>query len=134
MDVPQEQAVIGRDNLGRFTPGTIANPGGRPKDSVSLVQKLRNYLAEHPEEANKVIESLVKQGKLGNIIATKEMLDRIDGKVPETRRIEAGELPIRIVFIPATRITDDTHLDAILGAVDGEARELLGDGAQGQDA
>lgn len=87
----------------QWKPGESGNPSGRPKESVSLVTKLRQYLTTHPTEANQVIESMVKQGKLGNMIATKEMLDRIDGKVAETHRIE-GELPIRLVFVPAQEL------------------------------
>lgn len=103
---PQQQAVL-RDTQGKFMPGVSGNPGGTPKGTFSLQAKLRRYLEEHPSEADDIIKAMAKQGKLGNMVATKEMMDRIDGKVPETHRIE-GELPIRLVFMPAIGIIGKT--------------------------
>lgn len=101
---PQLQDVC-RDAKGRFVPGQSGNPGGKRPGTVSLVAKLRQYLVEHPEEVKAIIEAMAKQGKLGNMMATKEMLDRIDGKVAETHRLE-GELPIKLVFVPAQELLD----------------------------
>ena len=67
---------------------------------VGLTGRLRKYLADNPMEAEAIVLALIRQGKLGNIQAVKELLDRIDGKVVETHRIE-GELPIKLVFGPA---------------------------------
>ena len=93
-----------RDKSGHFLPGQSGNPRawgcGRKPGAVSLVTLLRNYLNKHPDEARAIVESLVKEGKLGNVVATKEIFERIDGKVVETHKIE-GELPIRLVFVPA---------------------------------
>ncbi len=94
-----------RDEQGKFLPGHTGNPEGRPQGSISLVSKLRQYLIDHPSEANKVIEAMVKQGKFGNMIATKEMFDRIDGKVIE-RHILEGTLPVTLVFKPAGEVIE----------------------------
>ena len=107
-DEPKNKDIF-RDDKGRYIQGHSGNPyanGGRPKGSVSLQQKLRDYLTAHPEEAQAVIASLIKQGKIGNMIATRELFDRVDGKVAETHKIE-GELPIKLVFVPAASVLNE---------------------------
>ncbi len=101
MDVTKQDIL--RDERGHYLPGCSGNPegGGRPVGSISLVTQLRQYLTAHPDEAYKVIEGLVKQGKLGNILATKEMFERIDGKVPERHRIDF-ENQVKIIFVPSS--------------------------------
>ena len=58
-----------------------------------MVDKLRQYLESHPEDADKLISSLIHQGTTGNMTATKEILDRIDGKVTDKLEVK-GELLI----------------------------------------
>ena len=99
IDNPHQQDIH-RDSKGRFIPGQSGNPGGTPVGTVSLVALLRKQLAEHPEDAKDIVKSLVAMGKTRELGAIKEMLDRIDGKVVETHKIE-GELPIKLVFVPA---------------------------------
>ena len=99
----------------QWKPGQTGNPGGRPRGALSLVDTLKQYLNDHPQERVNIIESLIKQAKLGNNQSIKEILDRIDGKVAETHRIE-GELPIKIVFVPANSL--ETHQDTNQGALD----------------
>ena len=93
-----------RDKKGHYLPGQSGNPMawgcGRKPGAISLVNRLRNYLNAHPEEAEAIIVGLIKEGKLGNVVATREIFERIDGKVVETHKIE-GELPIRLIFVPA---------------------------------
>ena len=113
--------IIQRDDKGHFLPGTTANPNGRPPDSVSLVTILKRRLRERPEDADAIINSLIQMGKTRELGAIKELLDRIDGKVAETHRIE-GELPIKLIFIPAG------EMNALQGQPE---RPRL---AQGQDA
>lgn len=89
----------------RWKPRESGNLEGRPVGSVSLVERLKAYLRRHPEEADKIVARLVTEGKMGNIIATKEMLDRIDGKVAERHKIE-GELPVKLLFVPAQEVLE----------------------------
>ena len=93
---------IPRDAKGRWLPGQSAHPG-QPKGTVSLVALLRKQLAEHPEDAKDIIKALVTLGKGYEIKAIREIMDRIDGKVVETHKIE-GELPIKLVFVPAKEL------------------------------
>ena len=101
----------------RFKKGQSGNPSGRPKGAVSLVTSLREYLNKHPEEKRDLIKALIKQGKLGNVVATKEILDRVDGKVKEVHEIE-GELPIKLIFVPAKVIGSSAEF------IEGEATEI----------
>ena len=84
-----------RDWRGRFLPGHGGDYGG-----ISLVGMLKEHLFEHPEEAESVVKALIAMGKEKELGAIKEMLDRIDGKVAERHQVE-GELPIKLVFMPA---------------------------------
>jgi len=93
----------------QWKPGESGNKDGRPTGQISLVEELKKYLRRHPEDAQAVIEALIKQGKIGNIVATKEMLDRIDGKVAERHKLEA-DIPIQLNFMPA-QILLDQHSD-----------------------
>jgi len=86
-----------------WKPGESGNKEGRPTGSISIVEQLKAYLRRHPEAIEDIVVALVKEGKLGNLVATKEMLDRIDGKVVEKHQIE-GELPVRIQFVPAQQV------------------------------
>lgn len=89
----------------QWKPGESGNKDGRPTGSISLVESLKAYLRRNPEKLEEIVIALVREGRLGNIVATKEMLDRIDGKVAERHRIE-GELPIRLIFVPAEQILE----------------------------
>ena len=62
-------------------------------------------------------------GKTRELGAIKELLDRIDGKVVERHRLE-GELPIKLVFVPAKEMLKDG--DALETAQDGQEGALEG--------
>jgi len=118
-----EPYVIHRDSKGKFIKGYSANPGGNPPGKViSLVALLRKQLTEHPEDAKAIVDSLIKMGKTRELGAIKELLDRIDGKVVERHRLE-GELPIRLVFVPAKALLE--------GQGEGESIPKLTEGNQG---
>ena len=89
----------------KWKKGQSGNPDGRPTGSISLVESLKAYLRRNPQKLEEIVIALVKEGRLGNIVATKEMLDRIDGKVAERHKIE-GELPIKLIFVPAQRLLE----------------------------
>ena len=89
----------------RWKPGESGNKTGRPRGVISLVEELKKYLRRNPEDVASIIEALVKQGKIGNMTATKEMLERIDGKVVEKHEL-AGELPIFLQFVPASQVLE----------------------------
>jgi len=78
----EEQAVVERDEQGRFAKG---NRGGPGNPHARKVGELRSALlrAVSPEDLQVVVEKLVKQAKGGNIPAAKELLDRVLGRALE---------------------------------------------------
>jgi hypothetical protein len=81
-----------RDENGRFLPGTVPNPKGRPKKGTALTDVLKERV-DAQELANKLIDMAMD----GDTVAMKYIYDRIDGKPIETKHIsgEDGE-PINI--------------------------------------
>jgi len=118
-----------------WKPGQSGNPNGRPVGSVSLVERLKAYLRRHPEEVENIVKTLVKEGKMGNMVATKEMLDRIDGRVVERHKLEA-ELPVKLLFVPAQELLnsaqnpDEAIQDEQDGVLEGEAIPKLPEGEE----
>ena len=43
--------------------GQSGNPAGRPKGSVSIKDKVRQYLEANPEEVGKIVEHFVKENR-----------------------------------------------------------------------
>ncbi len=104
-----------------WKPGESGNPSGKPKEAVSLTGMLNKKLREHPEDAEAIVNALIMLGKnpnLTQLAAIDKIFDRVDGKVAETHKIE-GELPMRIVFMPAAQV-----LGVEKQITEGEAREL----------
>ena len=77
-----------------WKPGQSGNPGGRPKGK-SITAELRKLL-DKGTTAEDLAEILLKMGKK-DLAALREVLDRSDGKVTDTHRIE-GEIPVSIVY------------------------------------
>jgi hypothetical protein len=77
-------------------------PIGKPK-GVSIVRDIILYLKAHPEERNALVKNYIQRAIKGDDIATKDIIDRIDGK-PVEHHIVEGELPIRLVFTPASAL------------------------------
>jgi len=84
------ESQVKRDNeTGKFVKGT--RPPGRPKGSVSLVAQLRKILQEQYADGTtrgqRVMEVLLKRANDGDIAAIRTVLERIDGKVPDTLNV-----------------------------------------------
>ena len=105
----------------RWKPGQSGNPKGRPKNTVYLSEMLRDQLDQVPEtidgEPNTktwrdlICESILKAAVKGNQPAlTKELLDRIEGKVKDKHQID-GELPVTIQFVPAEQLLNKGKYD-----------------------
>ena len=123
-DETKEAQPAVRDKLGRWLPGVSGNPlgeqAGRP---VSIVSRLREYLANHPDEVDTIGKQLVELGKKPNLKqleAIKELMDRIDGKVIERHKVDM-EIPITLVFTPAYAL-DNMDSQRV---IEGHARELV---------
>lgn len=90
---------ISNANLIPVKPGEIRNPSGRPKDKKYISEALKELLAKEPELLREVVLAIVKQAKIGNVQAFKELTDRTEGKVAD--KIEGTENPVTIILKPA---------------------------------
>jgi hypothetical protein len=79
--------------------GESGNPGGRPKDPVSLTAQIKERLsASRGELAGQIADALIGRALMGDLDAIKVVLDRAEGKVPQVRQVEeSGETTIRII-------------------------------------
>ncbi len=74
-----------RDEKGRFRAGYSGNPtgegAGRPKGALSLTSILKDVLSEDDELLAKVfVRAMVKNACMGNAMAMKIIVERVDGK------------------------------------------------------
>lgn len=77
-----------------FTKGQSGNPAGRPPKNQELTNLLRVALSHKGEDGiplrKAMTEKLAQMAAGGDLDAIKVVLERIDGKVPETRVVEGG--------------------------------------------
>lgn len=79
----------GRDAKGRLLPGNTANPGGRAP-GVSLTDALRAHVDK--EELARLAYELTQCKDRGTRLrAIQWIYDRLDGRLPETRRLIGDE-------------------------------------------
>ena len=91
------KTLIEQTKATRFQPGQSGNPGGRPKDTLTpLLRELLN--TDNEAEKRVIVKALLSAAKVmgrGQVSALKEIFDRIDGKVPDTHKIES-DVPVII--------------------------------------
>lgn len=82
----------------KWKPGESPNPGGRPKGK-SITASLRRLIEEgsNADDMALVLYNLAQAGGRSQVEALKELLNRTDGKVLDTHRIE-GDVPVTIVY------------------------------------
>ena len=98
--MPGNQDISGdgilRDDLGRYVPGSSGNPSGKPPGTRSLTAILRRLLDSRLDpndpdnlrtNGEEMIHAAIHHAHCGNSSFFKEILERMDGKIPE--RIEA---------------------------------------------
>ena len=83
-----------RAKSGRFAPG---NPGGPGNPHAATVAKLRAAIlaAITPEDIEEIVRTMIKRAKGGDMVATKELLDRAIGRPTD------GDLSLRIESLEA---------------------------------
>ena len=74
-----------RDASGRLLPGSTANPGGRPRTDAAFAKQAQAFLEADDPDAKRqrcalLLDTLYTEGRAGNIVAIKELLDRAYGK------------------------------------------------------
>lgn len=83
-----------------FEKGKSGNPGGRPK-GPSLKAEIIRQLAKKGDDGRRNVDAiaaaLIEQARDGKIEAIREILDRVDGKVPQQQQVTGdGGGPLRI--------------------------------------
>ncbi len=97
----------GRDRRGRFTQG---NPGGPGNPQIRRLSEYRAAIAEavSVDDLKAILVKLVEKAKAGDLLACREVLDRVLGKPAPTA---AGE-PVAVNLPPLRSAAD------VLSAVD----------------
>ena len=85
----------------QWKPGQSGNPSGRPAGK-SITAELRKLIdsGTNAEDMAKILCALCKKMGPDQMRALRELLDRTDGKVAETHKVEM-DVPVTIVFKPA---------------------------------
>lgn len=89
----------------QWKPGQSGNLKGRPPKDICITSLVKEFLVKEAQggktHAQLVAEAIVKLAEdyhfKGNVAAIRELLDRIEGKVPDTHKIES-DIPINIVY------------------------------------
>jgi len=83
----------------QFKPGESGNPKGRPK-GTSIQAIIRRIVSENEGEiAEALVKSAIKNALKGDYRFWKEILDRVDGKVPEAlEHTGADGQPLTVVI------------------------------------
>ena len=84
-----------------FVKGKSGNPRGAPKRNWTWSGELQKAVERKKEDGipikRAVAESLVSQALLGNVVATKELMNRMDGLPNQSTDITSGGKPIPIL-------------------------------------
>jgi hypothetical protein len=85
-----------------FKPGQVTNPNGARKERKFYQALLIALSAEGPDiRLRKIAEQLIKAAEKGEPWAIRELMDRIDGKVPQATILQGdAEEPVRYVEVP----------------------------------
>jgi hypothetical protein len=88
-----------RDALGRFPPGVSGNPHGPGAGHLSLTTTLKRILRQRvsPNDptdlrtmGDQLMEAAVEHARAGNASFFKELIDRLEGKVPDRFEAKLG--------------------------------------------
>lgn len=86
-----------------FKPGQSGNPAGRP--SVSFRDAL---LAKIPDKLDKLTNVLIDKAVKGDLRALETIMDRLDGKVPQSHEFtQTAPFLIEVGLAPEEPLEDD---------------------------
>lgn len=93
---------------GKWRPGQSGNPGGRPKTKKFREELERQLALANDQGYKEIAAALIAKSKNGDVAAQKEIMDRIDGKVP-TPIGGSEELPPVVTFQWASEVADSDN-------------------------
>ena len=101
----------GSENLKPFPKGVSGNPSGRPKGSLSMVSLIRKELqASDGKRAKAIVVAMLDAAENGDSAQIRELLNRIDGKVPD-KVVGDDDGPVEIVVRHITKEPNNDHAD-----------------------
>ncbi len=103
------EAVIERDEKGRFVPGVCVNPGGRPKGNPAVKELLKKHSVD---AAEKVVALLNCGNPKIELAAAQEILNRTEGK----------PLQVQDVQMDVTGVDVRSHIKELLLQENGTGR------------
>jgi hypothetical protein len=82
-----------------WSKGQSGNPKGRPPKEQCVTDLLRHKLeADGHKKMNAVVDKLYAMAMAGDVTAIKMIVDRIDGKLPESSKVEtSGETTVHVI-------------------------------------
>lgn len=102
---------VGNGNLKPFKPGQSGNPKGKPKGVehsstrlkrlLELTQKMKNPVTGQDEDftvAEQMDLALINKARKGDVLAYREILDRLEGKAKQTVE-QTGDMGITINIV-----------------------------------
>jgi len=102
IDSPSPNGSNGRDSNGRFTKG---NRGGPGNPYARRVADFRRVLLEavSDQDLHDIARTLVEKGKAGDVMAAREVLDRMLGKAKTTLAVEVEPMELGPMRMPGVR-------------------------------
>lgn len=83
-----------RNPDGTFAVGSKGGPG-RPKGSVSVMAKIKQYLEEHPDRLDDLVHYYLTEETHRALL-----LQMIDGRPPQDVTTGGERLPVPILYVP----------------------------------
>jgi hypothetical protein len=87
-----------------YKPGQSGNPGGRPKERPwkdAINRAIKRQAADGKPWLDKIADRLLQSAADGDLVAIKELGDRLDGKPSQI--IEGGDDPIKFEDVTVAR-------------------------------
>ncbi|MEE8079168.1 MAG: hypothetical protein V3T18_09240 [Pseudomonadales bacterium] len=109
---PSPNGANGRGAGGRFTKG---NPGGPGNPHARHVAEIRSVLmsAVSNDDLRAILSTLVEKAKAGDVMAAREVLDRLVGKAKVAVAIEPEPQRTPDEIIAAIRALEQAHPELI---------------------
>ncbi len=111
---------------GQFVKGNSARTVDKEAKGkkISVTSDLKHYLERNPDKVRGLVRKMVAQGIAGNMMATKEIFDRVDGKVAEHHILE-NTMPVQLIFMPASQLQTQGQI------IEAEVKELTEGNSEG---
>jgi hypothetical protein len=101
-DNPSDKQLENTNNKDRpwlWKAGQSGNPAGRPPKGFAITDVLRDMMTEKPEIKKALMAKLIEMALAGDLLAIREILDRIEGKSVQKMGVEEGTDLASLVII-----------------------------------